>query len=248
MRHRSAIAVLCLMASSAAFAGWERDATTGCEVDVPDPKLHTEVSWLGACHEGKAEGEGILSAYEIRLEGEFRRGKPFTVHGYTVYVSGDGLHTIANLSINEGGTPFVSRLAFDQDRRWVSAGYLAGDWRWESADGSCKERYEYRANFQSQTRSAAEVLEGVFELLTIPKRGTGIFELWRLALKSNGKSDCQGNASSLGRIGSVILRFVDRDTFKTCANLEESTCYGIGRRRGRSPDASIEMISRYETH
>jgi hypothetical protein len=240
-----AAALLAQCAAPPAFADWVRDPATGCEIFIDSGAGARSATWSGACRDGKAEGTGVMLADDgATFEGEFRAGEPFNGHGLEVYVTQGGEYTLANRSVTNGQS-FVSRLKFEPGSGWLSAGYLAGEWRWRSDDGRCRETFRYQANFQQRVSSGKEVLDGVFELLGPPGADPGVFALRRVAAKSNGKRDCLGNTGELGVVRQIFLRFEGRDTFRTCGGPEAASCYGTARRIGAAPAASIEMTSRY---
>ncbi len=78
-----------LVPALAQTAGWAADPDTGCRIWVDVPHAGGNVSWSGACLNGLAEGDGVVTTttgnrYQGSLRAGMREG-----HGVLTYLNGN---------------------------------------------------------------------------------------------------------------------------------------------------------------
>lgn len=72
---------------------WTADPRTGCRVADPEPDPDWSITWSGACQNGLAQGEGILTWFNrgkpgSTYQGSYRDGK---MNGHGIYTWSDGV-------------------------------------------------------------------------------------------------------------------------------------------------------------
>jgi len=109
---------------------------------------------------------------------------------------------------------------------------LVGSWRFEVPNTGCHEVYRFRADGTSVVTSGAEIAESVYEVA--PKPSSKGFYAWTdTIVKDNGKEDCSGQVTSVGRKVTNYIRF-DRaaQRFVVCREESLDACFGPLRRVG----------------
>lgn len=113
-----------------------------------------------------------------------------------------------------------------QDTGQLAGHPLVGTWRFLLPDGSCAETYRFRADGTSHVTSAEEVAESVFEVS--PKPSQKGFYLWvDTIVKDNGKKDCAGQITDVGRKTTNYIRFDQTgQRFVVCRAESLDACFG----------------------
>ena len=103
---------------------------------------------------------------------------------------------------------------------------IVGTWRFFVPDGSCAETYRFRADGTSHVTSAEEVAESVFEISHKPSQNG--FYLWvDTIVKDNGKKDCAGQITDVGRKTTNYIRFdPSGQRFVVCRAENLDACFG----------------------
>lgn len=111
---------------------------------------------------------------------------------------------------------------------------IIGTWRFELPDGSCQEVYRMRPDGTALITSAAEVAETEFHIDDQPDKN-GFYKNTDRIVKDNGKLDCSGQVSEVGRtVGTYILFHQSNNMFLMCLQASMDACLGpFVRVRGR---------------
>jgi hypothetical protein len=119
-----------------------------------------------------------------------------------------------------------------QDNDQFSGHPIVGTWRFVVPDGSCAETYRFRADGTSHVTSADEVAESVFEISHKPSQKG--FYLWvDTIVKDNGKKDCAGQITDVGRKTTNYIRFdPSGQRFVVCRAESLDACFGPLQRIG----------------
>lgn len=109
---------------------------------------------------------------------------------------------------------------------------IIGTWRFTLPDGSCAETYRFRADGTSLVTSGEEVAETEYRIATRPS-GNGFYEWVDTIVKDNGKKDCAGQITDVGRKTTNYIRFdAAEQRFIVCRAENLETCFGPLRRVG----------------
>lgn len=109
---------------------------------------------------------------------------------------------------------------------------IVGTWRFTLPDGSCAETYRIRADGTSLVTSGEEVAETVYEVTPRPSRN-GFYTWTDTIVKDNGKKDCAGQITDVGRKSTNYIRFdASGDRFIVCRAESLEACFGPMRRVG----------------
>ena len=109
---------------------------------------------------------------------------------------------------------------------------IVGTWRFTLPDGSCAETYRIRADGTSLVTSAEEVAESVFEISQKPSQ-KGFYTWVDTIVKDNGKKDCAGQITDVGRKTTNYIRFdPSEQRFIVCRAESLEACFGPLRRVG----------------
>ncbi len=94
-----------------------------------------------------------------------------------------------------------------QTKSVVVAGHpIIGTWRFSLPDGSCDETYRFRGDGTSFVTSGDEVAESEYRIADKPSRA-GYYEWVDTIVKDNGKKDCAGQVTDVGRKTTNYIRF-----------------------------------------
>ena len=109
---------------------------------------------------------------------------------------------------------------------------LVGSWRFDVPNTGCHEVYRFRADGTAVVTSGAEIAESVYEVAPKPS-GKGFYAWTDTIVKDNGKEDCSGQVTSVGRKVTNFIRF-DRagERFVVCREENLDACFGPLRRIG----------------
>jgi len=109
---------------------------------------------------------------------------------------------------------------------------IIGTWRFSLPDGSCNETYRFRADGTSFVTSGDEVAESEYRIAESPSRN-GFYEWVDTIVKDNGKKDCAGQVTDVGRKTTNYIRFDPQgQRFVVCRAENLQTCFGPLRRVG----------------
>ena len=119
-----------------------------------------------------------------------------------------------------------------QDTGQFAGHPIVGTWRFFVPGGSCTETYRFRADGTSHVTSAEEVAESVFEISHKPSQKG--FYLWvDTIVKDNGKKDCAGQITDVGRKTTNYIRFdPSGQRLIVCRAESLEACFGPLRRVG----------------
>lgn len=103
---------------------------------------------------------------------------------------------------------------------------LVGTWSIAIPGEDCTETYVVRADGTTIVTSAQEVVESEFEVTPEPVEG-GFYRWSDTIVKGNGRKDCSGNVTEIGRKSTFFLRFSPRaDRFVICREPNLDACFG----------------------
>jgi len=109
---------------------------------------------------------------------------------------------------------------------------LVGSWRFDVPNTGCAEIYRFRADGTSIVTSGSEVAESEFEVSATPS-GKGFYVWTDTIVKDNGKPDCSGQITDVGRKTTNYIRFDrSRRQFIVCRREDFEACFGPLRRMG----------------
>src|SRR4051794_23956457 len=93
---------------------------------------------------------------------------------------------------------------------------VIGTWQVTLPDGSCSETYRIRADGSTLVFSNEEVAESTFSISDQPDKD-GFYEEVDTIVKDNGKHDCLGDVTEVGRaVTSYLLFHPTGDMFLMC--------------------------------
>lgn len=109
---------------------------------------------------------------------------------------------------------------------------LVGSWRFEVPNTGCAEVYRFRGDGTSVVTSGSEIAESEFQISTKPS-SQGFYVWTDTIVKDNGKHDCSGQITEVGRKTTNYIRF-DRSgrQFIVCRGQSFDACFGPFRRMG----------------
>ncbi|UGQ44687.1 hypothetical protein [Massilia endophytica] len=103
---------------------------------------------------------------------------------------------------------------------------ILGIWKFELPDGSCEETYRIRADGTTLITSAQEVAESHFTIDDQPDE-EGFYKSQDKIVKDNGKLDCSGNVTEVGRsVTSYLLFHGSGNMFLMCQQRDTRACIG----------------------
>jgi hypothetical protein len=103
---------------------------------------------------------------------------------------------------------------------------LVGTWTVSIPGGRCIETYVIRADGTTLVTSADEVAESEFEVAPKPSK-QGFYKWADRIVKDNGKKDCGGAITPVGRTITHHIRFSpDEDKFIICQEESLDACFG----------------------
>jgi len=103
---------------------------------------------------------------------------------------------------------------------------LLGTWHFEVPGTHCAETYTFKRDGFRTYRSATEVGKSKFVVSPKPD-DSGYYTLTDTIVESNGKSACVGEASPVGDVVTLFIRFEDSaDTFFICPAKVNDGCFG----------------------
>ena len=109
---------------------------------------------------------------------------------------------------------------------------IIGTWRFTVPDGSCAETYRFRADGTSIVTSGDEIAETEFRVTPKPSR-KGFYEWVDTIVKDNGKKDCAGQITDVGRKTTTYIQFdPGAERFIVCQAESHDACFGPLRRVG----------------
>ena len=127
---------------------------------------------------------------------------------------------------------FLPPLAGAQESAIATSHPLIGTWRFTLPDGSCAETYRFRTDGTSHVTSGDEVAESQFNVAAKPSR-KGFYEWVDTIVKDNGKKDCQGQITDVGRKTTSYIQFdAAGQRFIVCRAESHDACFGPLRRVG----------------
>ena len=103
---------------------------------------------------------------------------------------------------------------------------VIGTWQVTLPDGSCSETYRIRADGSTLVFSNEEVAESTFSISDQPDKD-GFYEEVDTIVKDNGKLDCLGDVTEVGRaVTSYLLFHPTGDMFLMCVERRMDKCIG----------------------
>ncbi|GJI99755.1 hypothetical protein RugamoR64_02940 [Duganella rhizosphaerae] len=103
---------------------------------------------------------------------------------------------------------------------------VIGTWRITMPDGSCSETYRIRADGTTLVFSNEEVAESTFAISDQPDK-QGFYKEVDTIVKDNGKRDCLGDVTEVGRaVTSYLLFHPSGDMFLMCVERRTDKCIG----------------------
>lgn len=109
---------------------------------------------------------------------------------------------------------------------------LIGSWRFDVPNTRCAEIYRFRADGTSVVTSGQEIAESEFQVSATPS-GKGFYAWTDTIVKDNGKLDCSGQVTDVGRKVTNYIRFDPSGTrLVVCRGESLDACFGPLRRIG----------------
>ncbi|MYM92846.1 hypothetical protein [Duganella vulcania] len=103
---------------------------------------------------------------------------------------------------------------------------VIGTWQITIPDGSCSETYRIRADGTTLVFSNEEVAESTFAISDRPDK-EGFYKEVDTIVKDNGKRDCLGDVTKVGRsVTSYLLFHPSGDMFLMCVERRTDKCIG----------------------
>ncbi len=103
---------------------------------------------------------------------------------------------------------------------------VIGTWRITMPDGSCSETYRIRADGTTLVFSNEEVAESTFAISDQPDK-QGFYKEVDTIVRDNGKRDCLGDVTEVGRaVTSYLLFHPSGDMFLMCVERRTDKCIG----------------------
>lgn len=103
---------------------------------------------------------------------------------------------------------------------------VIGTWQITMPDGSCSETYRIRADGTTLVFSNEEVAESTFAISDQPDK-EGFYKEVDTVVKDNGKRDCLGDVTEVGRaVTSYLLFHPSGDMFLMCVERRTDKCLG----------------------
>jgi hypothetical protein len=103
---------------------------------------------------------------------------------------------------------------------------VIGIWQVTLPDGSCSETYRIRADGSTLVFSNEEVAESTFSISDQPDKD-GFYTEVDTIVKDNGKLDCLGDVTEVGRaVTSYLLFHPTGDMFLMCVERRTDKCIG----------------------
>ena len=103
---------------------------------------------------------------------------------------------------------------------------VIGTWQVTLPDGACRETYRIRADGSTLVFSNEEVAESTFSISDQPDKD-GFYTEVDTIVKDNGKLDCLGDVTEVGRsVTSYLLFHPTGDMFLMCAERHTDKCIG----------------------
>jgi hypothetical protein len=225
--------------ATAARAEWVADFN-GCGLELPQPSRY--VLWDGQCKDGKAAGNGIArAANATRIEGEFRKGRPYDASGRFMAVMSDGTRTMARVSYARG-QPTIAPLFDMTGRTRIDLTPLSGFWEWQ-VPGKCREKHEYRPDGDEIVSSGDHRIERLAQLYSVDGN-PGWMEMVTTPLNQYGGLDCDGRKlEPLGDSERFYLRIDDQQNLWRCAAAEQQTCTAMAVRGVPDPPKERNLIT-----
>jgi hypothetical protein len=103
---------------------------------------------------------------------------------------------------------------------------IVGTWKFTLADGICAETYHFRKDGTTVVTSGAEVTESAYEISAAPS-ARGYYKLVDRITRDNGKKDCTGELTKVGREATTYIRFhPSGDMIIFCESESLDNCIG----------------------
>jgi hypothetical protein len=103
---------------------------------------------------------------------------------------------------------------------------IVGTWDLTVPDSSCHEIYRIHSDGTSIVTSAQEVAQSQFEIADQPDK-LGFYKQTDTIVKDNGKQDCSGQVTEVGRaVTSYILFHPSGNMFLMCLERDTQKCIG----------------------
>lgn len=111
---------------------------------------------------------------------------------------------------------------------------LKGSWQYRPSETGCAEQYFFRSDGTLMVQSAHEISESTYVLADQPERG-GFYKFETQVTQTNGRHDCQGKQTPVGKQSSSYLRFqANGNRLILCREANLSACMGpLVRLKGR---------------
>lgn len=136
------------------------------------------------------------------------------------------------LALLAAAAALLSPLANAADAAVAPGHPIIGTWRFTVPDGSCAETYRFRGDGTSLVTSGEEVAETEFRVSAKPSRN-GFYEWVDTIVKDNGKKDCAGQITDVGRKTTTFIQFdAAGQRFIVCRGESHDACFGPLRRVG----------------
>lgn len=227
MMSRIALSLVALLAATPALAGKLVQETGGCQVEVPSFRPDETFHWIGNCTSGKASGEGTLtSSNGGYLYGQFMAGEIVDASGRWPLAFKFGLKLLSERYAKDA--KYISRpLLHEKDFHFsvVSPEPLIGKWRFEAADGSCREMHRYQGAGFSEIESGQELSIQAYALLRSDRNATEL-ALLSTVVSTNGKADCLDGFTAIRKTRLEALKARDLQTFEVCDLANDGKCFG----------------------
>jgi hypothetical protein len=225
---RSLTFVALVLYANFAHATWFADSNTGCSVKISSTEPVEAVHWSGPCVNGKAEGEGVLTASNgTFLRGEFRNGEAYQARGRELLEFKKGYKFIVGASYTKGESLQYSLPHTTSDKRSTptNTSAIVGKWEWHPNDAVCPEIHEYFASGLRVLHNGEERVESAYSVFQLVGE-QNIIRVLHTSISREGRATCVTDDSPIGSSFYIYLHFEDHDHFIACSSSDRSECFG----------------------
>jgi hypothetical protein len=176
------------LAATTSHAATVRSVNGNCEVEVPDSLAGASVMWTGACPDGKAEGQGDLTAKDLKVSGKFRNGVASEASGVVITRPPDGTQQVLRVTVAQGKwrTALLS-----ESVRLPMPNSLFGNWLLRNGSDPCEDFLDFKAPNGLVSKRDQGRWRYLVEFYPVEGQQDW-FEMWRVTSEWNAAKGCAG--------------------------------------------------------